>query len=275
MNFKAKAKSLYKRIIFAMSAGNNFIFTAFYRYLFKPKKDTIDEFTSLFSKNRNNLTVVQVGANDGINNDPIHKFIKRDHWCGVLLEPQKYVYKKYLEPLYKNTPGINVLNAALDTNDGHKPIYKISVSNSRWATGLTSFNRAVLEEAVRSGYVERQAAKEGAGLPLNKDECIIEESVECISTASLLRKFSLKKIDWLQIDTEGFDFEIIKMFNIASTKPEVIVYENIHFSDELRNECNEYLKQNGYITRNYGPNTLAMRLPAVGFQDFFQDLINS
>lgn len=270
MNFKSRIKSLYKRIIFEMSAGNNFLFTSFYRYLYRPGRNSIDEFTSLFSKSRNNLAVVQIGANDGINNDPIHKFIKRDHWRGVLLEPQKYVYKKYLEPLYRNTPGINVLNAALDINDGNKPIYKISVSNSRWATGLTSFNRAVLEEAVRSGYVQRQALKEGVNLPENENGCIEEESVECISTDSLIKKFSLDRIDWLQIDTEGFDFEIIKMFNIAVTKPEVIVYENIHFSDDLRKECINYLMQNGYITRNYGPNTLAMRLPAEGFRNFFR-----
>ena len=114
MNFRSRTKSLYKRIILALSANNNFLFTSFYRYLFRPGKNTIDEFTSLFSKHRNNLTVVQIGANDGINNDPIHKFIKRDHWRGVLLEPQKYVFEKYLKPLYRNTPGIYVMNAALD-----------------------------------------------------------------------------------------------------------------------------------------------------------------
>ena len=45
------------------------------------------------------------------------------------------------------------------------PLYKISVSDSRWATGLSSFSREVLEAAVRSGYVEREAIKEGARLP--------------------------------------------------------------------------------------------------------------
>lgn len=269
MNFKATVKALYKNLIFSMSASNNILFTLYYRHFFKPAKGSIDEFTHHFSLTRKNVTVVQIGANDGINNDPIHKYIKRDHWCGVLLEPQRLVFEKYLKPLYAGTEGINVLNAALDINDGQKPIYKVSVSESRWATGLTTFNRSILEEAVRSGYIERQALKEGSPLPENKDEYIIEESVECICTETLIKKYNLEHIDWLQIDTEGFDFEIIKMFNISVTNPEIIVYENLHFPEDLQKECIDYLGQNEYLCRNFGPNTLAMRKPAEGFLHFF------
>jgi FkbM family methyltransferase len=275
MNFRSKAKSFYKEIIFRLSASNSLIFTSFYRYFYTPPPGTIFEFSSLYSKNRKKVTVVQIGANDGIHNDPIHRFIRRDNWQGVLLEPQRYVFERYLSPLYKNTKGIIVLNAALDVQDGSKPIYKISVSNSRWAHGLTSFNKAVLEEAVRSGYVERQAIKEGCRLPENKEDYITEEQVECISTGSLVKKFTLGTVDWLQIDTEGFDFEIIKMFNISVTKPEVIVYENLHFPDPLKEECMNYLRGNGYLCRSYGPNTLAMRSPATGFERFFGPENNS
>lgn len=269
MNFKARAKAFYKNIVFRMSANNNFIFISFYRHFYKPGKGSIDEFTSRYSTSKERVTVVQIGANDGINNDPIHKFIKRDHWHGVLLEPQRFVFQKYLQPLYRKTGGIVVFNAALDVRDGQKPIYKVAVSESRWATGLSSFNRGALEAAVKSGYIEREAIKEGAPLPENKNDYITEEQVECISTESLIKRFGLEKIDWLQIDTEGFDFEIIKMFNIGVTRPEVIVYENLHFGPEQQKECLEFLVKNGYLCRTFGPNTLAMRLPATGYESYF------
>lgn len=269
MNLKAKAKAFYKGTIFMMSAGNNPLFIYFYKYFYKPRKGSIDEFTSRFSKSRDRVTVVQIGANDGINNDPIHKFIKRDGWEGVLLEPQKYVFEKFLQPLYQKTKGIVVLNAALDVKDGSKSVYKIAISNSRWATGLTSFNRSVLEEKVESGYIEHQAIKEGTPLPENRNDYIVEEKVECICTDSLIKRYNLRNIDWLQIDTEGFDFEIIKMFDIHKTSPEVIVYENIHFSAALQDECRQYLDNHGYLCKNFGPNTLAMRKPASGFEYIF------
>jgi len=270
MNFKAKAKAFYKNLVFSMSASNNFIFTSFYRHFYTPAKGSIDEFTSIYSRKKGKVTVVQIGANDGINNDPIHKFIKRDNWQGVLLEPQKFVFEKFLKPLYARTEGITVLNAALDVKDGFKPIYKVAVSESRWATGLSSFNRGVLEAAVKSGYIEKEAVKEGSPLPPNKEDFIAVEQVECISTDSLVKRFGLTSIDWLQIDTEGFDFEIIKMFNLPFTKPEVIVYENLHFSNELKEECKNYLVSNGYLCRDFGPNTLAMRQPAEGYSEFFR-----
>lgn len=242
----------------------------YYRRIYKPSKGTIEEFTDIVSRKKGNVMVVQIGANDGINNDPIHRFIKRDGWRGVLLEPQKFVFEKYLEPLYRKTPGISVLNAALDETDGYKPIYKISVSNSRWATGLTSFNRSVLEESVRSGYVARQARKEGCSMPVNPEESIVEEQVECISTNTLLNRFGIDHVDWLQIDTEGFDYEIIKMFDIARTRPEVIVYENLHLNNQEKQECREFIEKNGYRCRDFGPNTLAALNPGGELLKFFQ-----
>jgi FkbM family methyltransferase len=269
MNIKPKIKNLYKKAIFNLSANHNTLFGFIYKYFYKPQKNSLPYFTSLFSRSLNKVTVVQIGANDGINNDPIHKFIRRDKWSGVLLEPQKYVFDKYLEPLYRKTEGIIVLNAAIDNNDGVKPIYKLAVSNSRWATGLTSFNRKVLEMAVESGSVDWQAGKEGITPPANKEEYISEEKVLCISSTSLLKQYGIEKIDWLQIDTEGFDYEVIKMFQIEHTKPTVISYENMHLSESDKKSCIDYLMNNDYKIRNFEGNTLAMREPLNQFRCFF------
>jgi FkbM family methyltransferase len=270
MNIKSKIKNTYKRAVFNLSASHSKSFGNIYKYFYKPQKNSLSDFTSQFSKSLDKVTVIQIGANDGINNDPIHKFIRRDKWKGVLLEPQKYVFEMYLRPLYRKTDDIVVLNAALDYNDGFKPIFKLAVSNSRWATGLTSFNRKVLEMAVESGSVETQAKKEGITLPENKEEYISEEKVLCISTSTLLKQNNIEKIDWLQIDTEGFDFEVIKMFNIDKTRPAVISYENMHLSEEDKKSCVDYLKSNNYMIRDFEGNTLAMRKPLKQFESFFQ-----
>lgn len=269
MNFRSKIKALYRRIISGMSANNNPLFIFFYKYFYRPPEDTIEEFTDIFSRYRGKIKVVQVGANDGITNDPIHKFIKRDGWEGVLLEPQKYVFEKFLQPLYSKTRGIITVNAALDRTDGYKPVYKISASNSRWATGLTSFNREVLEKALSSGYIEKQAKKEGLRIEDSAASLITEEKVECISPETLITRYNLDRIDWLQIDTEGYDYEIIKMFNIEKTKPCVIVYENLHLPEEQKKECREMLEKNGYRCRDFGPNSLAVLDPPECLQKFF------
>lgn len=267
---KNKARSIYKDFIFHLSASNNPLFTAYYKKKYKPKKGSIAEFTDLFSRSNPGLSVIQVGANDGFNHDPIHKFIKRDQWQGVLLEPQPMVYHQYLKRLHAKSPGIHTLNAALDYKDGTSTIYRVSFSNARWATGLTTFDRSALEKVVQSEHVKICAYKEGVLIPTQVEDRIQAVEIQAISPASLLKKYEIGRIDWLQIDTEGFDFEIIKMFDIGRTKPTVIVFEHKKFSEEERKNCFDYLHSHGYQLKTYGRDVLATRSTDPAYQRFLQ-----
>ena len=40
-----------------------------------------------FSRSMQQVRFVQIGANDGLHNDPVREFIVRDRWEGVLIEP--------------------------------------------------------------------------------------------------------------------------------------------------------------------------------------------
>lgn len=252
-----------------MSANNSLFYRGYYKYLYKPKKGSLAEFADFFSRNRKKpVRVIQIGANDGINHDPIHKFIKRDKWQGVLLEPQKEVFENYLKKLHAKSAAIFTVNAALDYKDGTSSIYRISFSNARWATGLSSFDRQALEEAVTSDYVKACAQNEGTPLPTTIEERIREETVITISPETLLHKYQIKEIDWLQIDTEGFDFNIIKMFNIGKTRPKVIVFEQYRLSDAERLECYNYLKEHSYRIKEYGRDALAILNPEKEFELF-------
>jgi FkbM family methyltransferase len=256
---KEAYKKFYKKFRFNLSANNNPVFIGFYRFFYSPSKGSISAFLDEFSKFHDTVNVVQIGANDGITHDPIHKFIKRDQWNGVLLEPQKHVFPT-LEKLYAKNKGIKTLNAALGDSDGKTNLYKIGFSNSRWATGLATFNKEVLEEAFENGYVEKWAGVDNTPIPTNKEEQIIAEEIQVTSTDTLLQSNNLSKVDFLQIDTEGFDFEVIKLFlgNTLEIKPTGIIYEHFHLSNEDIKKCESFLHENGYITKQYGGNTAAL-----------------
>ncbi len=251
-------KQLYRRLIFRLSASNHFLYLSFYKFLYVPPRNSISAFLDLYSRNTEDFQVIQIGANDGITHDPIHKFIKRDSWSGVLLEPQKRVYHEFLEPIYSLDKGITTLNAALGTKNGVGKIFKIGFSNARWASGLTSFNRKVLEKAFTSGHVARQLEKENRELPNDPSTHIVEEKITIICPNTLLKTYDIENIDLLQIDTEGFDYEIIKIFDIGQTQPAAIIYENIHLTDEDQSACTRHLKGHQYLVKNFGGNTLAV-----------------
>ena len=109
--------------MFKLSASNSPLYTGFYKYFYEPKPDTLAEFIDFFSKNTPRVRVVQIGANDGFNKDPIHRFIKRDKWQGVLLEPQPKVFEKFLTKLHRNSEGIHAVNAALDYSNGSRHLF--------------------------------------------------------------------------------------------------------------------------------------------------------
>jgi hypothetical protein len=67
-----------------------------------------------------------------------------------------------------------------------------------------------------------------------------------MSFDSLLKKYKPEKIDLLHTDTEGFDFELIKLIPFATLKPQMILYEHQHLTPEDAKACTSLLENNGY-----------------------------
>ncbi len=263
-------KRALQQLRFQLSAKNNPLFLGFYRYLYRPKPGSLSEFLSEYSHSgRGKFFLIQVGANDGITHDPMHKFIKRDQWFGILLEPQPYVFKTYLSKLHAKSPQVKTICAAVGPEDGHMTLYRISFTEMRWATGLASFDRKQVEKAFSSGLVKKRCAKFGIEMPADPDTWIAAEQVQVISPETLFAQHEVNRFDLLQIDTEGYDFEIIRLFDVAKTKPKVIVFEHTHLTAHAQTTCDQLLSDNDYVWQRYGSNTVAMKQPVGKFSDYF------
>ena len=270
LNLKRGVQQKWKELRFNLSASNNPLFIGFYRHFYQPKKGSLSEFLSEYSlSKRGDFTVIQIGANDGITHDPIHKFIKRDNWNGVLLEPQPDVFDEFLTKIYAKNPGIHPLCAAIGEKDGTLPLYKIGFSNMRWATGLASFSKEKIQKAFEDGIVASNCKRFGIEIPADRSKWIADQEVEVVSPARLISTYQIKKIDLLQIDAEGYDLEVIRIFDIGKTQPQAIVFENVGLNLEDYQSCLALLEKQGYKTRKFGPNTLAFKTPLGKFESFF------
>ncbi|MEB2776892.1 FkbM family methyltransferase [Algoriphagus sp. D3-2-R+10] len=267
---KSTFKTFWKNLRFNLSANDHPVFTLYYKHLYKPKKGSLSEFLSAYSLSKlGNFYVIQVGANDGITHDPIHKFIKRDHWKGVLLEPQPKVFTTELSKIYQHDKGIHPICAAIGSEDGSQKLYKVAFSESRWATGLASFSLDKIELAFKNGVVEKNCIKEGIQIPENPKDRISYNEVSVISPDTLIKKYQISKIDLLQIDAEGYDLEVIKIFDIAKTQPEAIIFENENLNPKDLKSCYNMLTENGYQLAKFGRDTLALKEGKSQFQKFF------
>jgi FkbM family methyltransferase len=261
MRFKYRLRKAYRNFIFNLSASENPLWLAWCRNIYKPRPGTIEAFLDKYSREHKPVTFLQVGANDGFINDPLHMLIKRDNWQGVFLEPLPDVFNEYLARLHRKKPEITAINAALDHNDGTRPLYKLSVSRERWAHGLSSFNREVLVKKLTDGSMERNMRRQGVTLPASEDECIIVEDVVTISPETLMKKFGSREPDLLVIDAEGYDYEILKMLDLDRIFPEVIIYEEMLFDEKTAVECREYLRSHGYSCHSIKRDVLGVKEP--------------
>ncbi|OFZ56845.1 MAG: hypothetical protein A3D92_18725 [Bacteroidetes bacterium RIFCSPHIGHO2_02_FULL_44_7] len=62
----------------------------------------------------------------------------------------------------------------------------------------------------------------------------------------LLQKYNITDIDLLQIDVEGYEYEIIKSIDFNVIRPKIIHYENKHLNIDDNRECAILLKAKGY-----------------------------
>jgi FkbM family methyltransferase len=168
--------------------------------------------------------VIQIGACDGLLLDPIHDWIKKNHWRGVLVEPQRREFEK-LQRTYQNELDRIVLeNVAIADSDGARTLYRVKDSEvtADWQRSIASL------------------------LHRPDPERFTPEVVPCITLETLLNRHQVSRIDLLQVDVEGYDFEIIKLIDFKKIRPTLIRYEHRHLRPGDKHACKALLASNGY-----------------------------
>lgn len=202
----------------------------------------------LFGTRHPDATFVQVGANDGSARDPLRIQIGRRRWRGVMVEPVPYVFQR-LAARYSGHPRIQLEQAAIADRSGSLPFYHLreaAPGETVWQYyhALGSFRRDVL-------------LKHRNFIP-DIDSRLVETLVPCTTLGSLCKRHGLDHIDLLFIDTEGYDYEILRTVDFTTQRPRVIVYEHIHLSQEDRQHARELLAQQGYCCFEHGLDTAAL-----------------
>src|SRR5438445_571073 len=160
---------------------------------------------------------VQVGGFDGVTCDPIHETVCRAQLPGIVIEPQRWAFER-LQQAYVGYPNVRLVRAALAAADGEAVLHKVrdDVDAPHHLRGLASFNKAVL-------------LKHQKRWPRLADSLGVE-TVPAITFATLFRAHGIERVDILQVDTEGFDFEVLKLFDVPARQPSLIHFEHKHLT---------------------------------------------
>lgn len=178
-----------------------------------------------YSKRHRHATFIQVGANDGKTWDPFYYFIRRDGWRGVVIEPQRAVFEHKLQATYGKARGITLMNVAVDTAAGSRPLYRYAFSSSRWATGMASFDKQRLITNFNSNYIRENIEREGVSVVDDPDAYLVADEVSCVTFDSIVAALPKDSIDFVVTDVEGHDIAILDTFPLDRIRPMNIVFE--------------------------------------------------
>lgn len=196
------------------------------------------------------LYFLQIGANDGLIDDPIHPLVRKHRLRGLLLEPVPAFFEE-LKSNYADQPQLQFERAALWKEDGAQQFFRIrhEAYENRRIKGMAGLSREKLMAA--STYLP--------GLAGN----IESFPVPTISPASLLRKHGVTRVDLLIVDTEGLDDQMIYLLFDAGLSPAMVYFEHIHLDAGRQDACCDFLSRRGYAFARSRTDTLAMNAPGL------------
>lgn len=161
--------------------------------------------------------------------DTCEKLIKNG-WNGIVIEPVKYYYDKL-----SKYPHITYENIAISDKEGTSEIHYLNPEiiknkSQMWMKGISSLEG-------KSGplsFNENNFMKEN----------IIKQHVNTNTLQNICDKYNVTKIDFLKIDTEGYDFTVLQSIDLDKVNVKMIKIEHKHLDPST---IIEHLRNNNYL----------------------------
>lgn len=212
-----------------------------------PSPYRMPELLTAFSRTVPEPCVLQIGANDGQDYDPLRRHIRLGRWRAWLLEPVPDIHRR----LVANTrylDRVTALNLAIGPEDGWLPFYRVTPAAPGedvppWYDKVGSFDRDLIVKL--------------SELWAPIEDRIEKTEVECVTIRTLLDRHPIGVPDLVHIDAEGFDGRILLQIDDVGLRPGVLLYEHAHLGDETASTA-ERLRGSGYSLFVEGMDTMAV-----------------
>ncbi len=183
-----------------------------------------DKFIAGLLDYKRNGVFVDVGANDGVTISNSYYFEKELGWTGVAIEPMPTIFEKL-----KANRSCDVVQGCITLKAGKAKFVEL-VGGPNMLSTLAEHDQ---------GLTARRLVKNSKRHNIERKEI----EVDCFTFASVTEKYNIKNIDFLSVDTEGGELNILKSINFDKTPVKVISVENNYYDNEIKN----YLEGQGFI----------------------------
>ena len=184
-----------------------------------------DLFVFFFAKNQKNGFFIEIGACDGVKLSNTY-MLEKVGWNGIICEPSKYWHLRIKKR------DCMISKKAVFSESGTK----IKFDEFPTSPELSGFNK----------YLDNDDNKEIRSKGY-KSEAFQTYDVETITLNDLIAENTdIKSIDYISIDTEGSEYEIIKNFDFNKYAVEIFTIEH-NYIKEKRDKIYDLLIKNNYV----------------------------
>lgn len=191
----------------------------------------------LMTRNGENLSFIQVGANDGKFGDPLRKYILKYNWNGVFIEPQPDIYEELLLNYKQVEKELYFENLAISSNSESISLFRPFIKEA------SNYSKSAIKKSSIASTDPTITARQ---MGISKSE-LEEIKVATITLNKIVKKYQLSKLDILQIDTEGYDWEVLKTLNLKETLPYIIQFEHGHMNPHIIEKISCHLRDYQYL----------------------------
>jgi FkbM family methyltransferase len=203
---------------------------------------------------------VQVGGFDGVSFDPLRQQIVDKDLAGLIVEPIPQYFEQ-LKSLYAGSRSVTPVNCAIAEDNGERVIWRfnpVAVERGLLPAHFAGISSFVMEDLLKdTGVLGRSSPNAETTAALRS--LLQPVTVPCRTMDTLLAEHGVESVDILQIDTEGYDFIILKLFDLGKYRPGIVHYEHQHLSPADREAAEALLRSHGYAIQRNLYDTLAVR----------------
>lgn len=165
-----------------------------------------DLFVRKLLEDENKGFFLDIGANDGISLSNTY-FFEKLGWNGICVEPNPELFNKL-----EQSRLCHCINACITSDDGIVKFIQIS--------GPANMLSKIVNQKDPHSFdrIEKEISQKGG----NKK--IID--IDSISPSTLFKRFEISNVDFLSIDTEGNELQILKAIDYSNISIKVISVEN-------------------------------------------------
>ena len=198
--------------------------------------------------------LVVIGAHFGVWLE--NEIIKYKDQNILLVEPVPYNFE-ILKKNFSNHNNIFICTNAVFSKNKKEKFFFVKGSSipklgKHWASGIGSFKKQhILDHRSKRFKIE--------------EDDIEEMTIEFIDFQTLINKFQIKKINRLQIDVEGAEFDILNSIDLKKIEISSILFESKHFDGTFTEgpklkSIKDKLEDNDYkLTQIDNENILAQK----------------